>query len=100
MESITSYQIRVSSRHPHVAARILSLLTTSRHNENTLAENEYDLYECSDEVVFLDISKHDELQTQIEYEADSEPDAHAEFISALTGFPDTSVRVLEQKLLG
>lgn len=99
MESTTSYQIRVSSRHPHVAARILSLLTTSRHNESTLAENEYDLYECSDEVVFIGVSKHDELQTQIEYEADAEPDAHADFVKALTGFPDTSVRVLEQKAL-
>ncbi len=99
MESTSSYQIRVSSRHPHVAARILSLLSSSRHNESALAENEYELYECSDEVVFIGISKHDELQTHIEYEADSEPDAHADFLNALTGFPDTSVRVLSRQVL-
>lgn len=97
MESTTSYRIRVSSKHPHVAARIRSLLTTSSHNEHSLAENEYDLYECGDEVIFISVAKHDQLQTMIEYEADGTPRAHTNFVKALKGFPDTGVRILEER---
>ncbi|MFK7993209.1 MAG: hypothetical protein AB8B87_03665 [Granulosicoccus sp.] len=97
METMTNYRIKVSSKHPHVAARIRSLLVTSSHNENSLAENEYDLFECGDEVVFISVSRHDQLQTMIEYEAIGAPEAHTNFVDALMGFPDTGVRVLEEK---
>jgi len=96
MQSMTSYRIKVSSKHPHVAARIRSLLATSSHNVDTLAENEYDLFECGDEVVFISVSKHDQCQTMIEYEAEGEPAAHLNFVNALKGFPDTGVRVLDE----
>lgn len=94
---IMCYRVQVSSRHPHVAARILSLLRSSRHNEARLDENEYDLYECSDEVAFISLSKHDPLQTHIEYEADDPQRTHINFIKALKRFPDTSVRVLAEQ---
>ena len=97
--STTSYKIRVSSRHQHVASRIRALLTTSNHDESTLDENEYDLYECSDEVEFLSVSRHDQLQTAVEYEAGDTPVAHANFVKALKGFPDTSVRVLDEMVV-
>ncbi len=99
MPSTTNYRIRVSSRHPHVASRIRALLTTSDHNESSLGENEYDLYECSDEVVFLSVSKHDQLQTSVEYEASGAPGAHVNFVKALKGFPDTSVRILDETVV-
>lgn len=99
MESMTNYRIRVSSKHPHVADKIRSLLTTSNHNENSLAENEYDLFECGDEVVFISVSRHDQLQTMIEYESEGAPAAHMNFVNALKGFPDTGVRVLEERIL-
>lgn len=99
MEVMTNYRIRVSSKHPHVAARIRSLLTTSSHDEDSLAENEYDLFECGDEVIFISVSRHDQLQTMIEYEAEDSPSAHTNFVNALKGFPDTGVRVLEERLL-
>lgn len=99
MELTTSYRIRVSSKHPHVASRIRALLSTSVHNEKSLSENEYDLYECSDEIVFLSVSRHDQLQTMIEYEADSKPGAHGNFVAALKCFPDTGVRVMDEQII-
>jgi|GEM_PF-1987323 len=99
MELATSYTIKVSSKHPHVADRIRSLLVTSGHNTNKLNENEYDLFECGDEINFISLFKHDPLQTMIEYEADSAPGAHLNFVNALKGFPDTGVRVLQEQTL-
>jgi len=94
-----SYKVRISSRHPHVASRIRALLTTSDHDESTLDENEYDLYECSDEVEFLSVTRHDQWQTAVEYEAGDTPRAHANFVKALKGFPETSVRVLDEMVV-
>ena len=82
-----------------MASRIRALLTTSDHDESTLDENEYDLYECSDEVEFLSVIRHDPLQTAVEYEAADEPLAHTNFLKALKGFPDTSVRVLDEMMV-
>ena len=82
-----------------MASRIRALLTTSDHDESTLDENEYDLYECSDEVEFVSVSRHDQLQTAVEYEAGDAPFAHANFLKALKGFPDTSVRVLDELMV-
>ena len=99
MQSATSYQISVSSRHPHVAERIRAIVATSEHNEDSLAEHEYDLYECGDEVLLISVNRHDQFQTMMEYEADNTPSAHSNFLQALKGFPDTSVRVLEEKVI-
>lgn len=75
------------------------MLSTSNHNESTLSEEDYDLYECSDELEIISVSRHDQLQTQLEYEADSSPEAHANFLNALRAFPQTSVRVLAESEL-
>ena len=119
MHTATSYQISVSSRHPHVAARIRAIVATSEHNEDSLAEHEYELYECGDEVLLISVNRHDQFQTTMEYEADNtpsalssasvsaspntspsaSPSAHSNFLQALKGFPDTSVRVLEEKVI-
>ena len=99
MQSTISYQISVYSRHPHVAARIRAIVATSEHNEDSLAEHEYDLYECGDEVLLISVNKHDQFQTMMEYEANNTPGAHTNFLNALKGFPDTSVRVLEEKTI-
>lgn len=100
MQLTTSYRIRVSSKHPHVASRIRALLSSSAHNEKALSDSEYELFECSDEVVFLSVSKYDQLQTMIEYEADNNPTAHGNFVSALKCFPDTGVRIMDEQVVG
>jgi hypothetical protein len=89
-------KLNVSSRHPHITDRIRNLIATSDHNESTLTEEEYELYECADEVVFIGVSRHDQLQTVIEYEVDGFSAAHDNFVKALKGFASTSVRVLEE----
>lgn len=97
MQSTTAYHIAVSSRYPHIAARIRDIVATSVHNEAKMSDHEYDLYECSDEVAFISVNKHDQLQTTMEYEVEDGNLSHLKLLEALQGFPDTSVRVLEEK---
>lgn len=96
ISSTTSYCVRVASRHPHIASHIRAMLSTSNHDESTLSEEDYDLYECSDEVEIISVSKHDQLQTQLEYESDGSPVAHVNFLKALRAFPQTSVLILNE----
>jgi len=93
-DATTSYKIKVSSHHPHISSRILALLASSDHDEDTLTEGEYDLYECADEVVFNRVLRQDQLQTIIEYEVEGQKAAHENFVKALKGFSGTSVRVM------
>ncbi len=95
----TGYTVQISCRHPHISARIYTLLSSSEHDENFLTENDYDVYECSDELEIISVSRIDQLQVQVEYESENTPVGHQNFVSALTGFPDTSVRVLEEEKL-
>lgn len=95
----TSYRITVASSHPHTASHIRSMLSTSNHDESTLSEEDYDLYECSDEVEIISVSKHDQLQTHLEYESGGSELAHANFVKALRAFPQTSVRVLDETVV-
>lgn len=89
----------MASEHPHIASHIRAMLSTSNHDESTLSEEDYDLYECSDEVEIISVSKHDQLQTQLEYESDGSEGAHANFLKALRAFPQTSVRVMEERVI-
>jgi hypothetical protein len=98
MQSSAAYQIKVSSRYPHIAARIRDIVASSAHNESSLSDHEYDLYECSDDVAFISVNKHDLLQTTMEYEVIDGAYSHLKLLEALQGFPDTSVRVLEEKV--
>ena len=88
MHTATSYQISVSSRHPHVAARIRAIVATSEHNEDSLAEHEYELYECGDEVLLISVNRHDQFQTTMEYEADNTPSALSS--ASVSASPNTS----------
>lgn len=95
----TSYTVQISCRHPHTSARIHTLLSSSEHDENVLTENDYDVYECSDELEIISVSRIDQLQVLVEYESKITANGHQNFINSLTGFPETNVRVLlEQKL--
>lgn len=95
----TSYTVQINCRHPHTSARIHTLLSSSEHDENFLTENDYDVYECSDELEIISVSRIDQLQVLVEYESKTTPNGHQNFINALTGFSGTSVRVLEEEKL-
>jgi len=93
MNETTYFKVNVCSRHEHVAEQIHSLLRTSAHDETRLPEAEYDLFECCDEVVMLQVLRLDDLQTLIEYEAEGSHAPHKNLVKALVGFPDTSARI-------
>lgn len=99
MKELTYFKVNVSSRHEHVAEQIHSLLKTSSHDQYQLPENEYDLFECCDEVEMLGVSRLDDFQTLIEYEADGSLVTHQNLVQALTGFPGTSAQVLTERTI-
>lgn len=96
MNETTYFKVNISSRHEHVADQIHSLLRTSAHDESRLPEEQYDLFECCDEVVMLQVSRLDDFQTLIEYEAEGSLTPHVNLVQALTGFPGTSAQILAE----